>query len=146
MVRSKQILILALMLLAPLGCGGSSSASVSGTVSLNGKKLVLGTVNLMSADGHPYQGQIDRDGKYSIEKLPHGKYTVMIHSPDPLPPIPPGTPVKKLTPEMEKRQKELEELRSRWVAIPEKYSSFETSTLSIEVGSHAVATEINLTE
>lgn len=66
-----------LALLVACGCG-SSGNSVSGTVSYSsGGPLPKGTVSITAKEGS-YQGAIGADGKYTIENVKSGKYSVAI--------------------------------------------------------------------
>jgi hypothetical protein len=71
----------ALLLLACLGCGGGSSATVSGAVTLDGQPVKQGTVRFVPADGKspPVDAAI-RDGKYSAA-VPPGDAKVEITAP-----------------------------------------------------------------
>ena len=79
---SLQFAILALLILA--GCGRSRDASVSGSVTLDGKPLETGTVTFHPSDGGPAAyGQIGTDGGYSLKTgrqrgIDPGEYVVTV--------------------------------------------------------------------
>jgi len=136
------------LLLCQPGCS-ARAAKVSGTVvyndTINDYPLIWGTVNLMSEDQKPYQGQIQPDGTYVINGVPFGKYAVMIHSPEPNPAAADARK-KKLSPQIEKKIKEKAEFRNKWFAIPERYSDFTQSGLVLKVEQANTTFDIKLTE
>ncbi len=64
-----------------MGCGGTGD--VSGQVRYKGKPLVCGTVQFEASDKTFKQGNINRDGSYSIEGVPAGETRVAVNSPNP---------------------------------------------------------------
>ena len=81
--------ILSLGLLVIPGCGGEKSGvQVKGTVVDNGQPLSLTDqdyilIELSSADGKSYTGQLNKDGSFAIENeegVPPGKYKVTMTS------------------------------------------------------------------
>ena len=61
-----------------LGCGGSSQATVSGKVTLDGQPLPSGTISFVPADGATATaGKPIADGAYSVE-MPPGPKRVQI--------------------------------------------------------------------
>jgi len=96
------------LLLALTGCGAPES-TVSGTVTLDGKPLSLGTVTFHpQAEGTPGYGEIDADGQYNVQTnsgggLVPGDYmiTVVALEPSVVPTDPKAmpSPGKRLTPE-----------------------------------------------
>lgn len=105
------------------GCGGNGATEVHGTINSNGKPVTFGRINFQPAEGHPLGGAIEPDGTYRYE-LPPGEYKVRIDAPSPTAVYkegdPPPTPGRQ-----EPRQ------------APAQYASFETSGLSLTVGSES---------
>jgi hypothetical protein len=65
------------------GCSskvGSTPASLSGTVSLNGTPLKGGTITFHPKEGGVYPTYIKEDGSYSIASLPVGEVAVAIET------------------------------------------------------------------
>jgi hypothetical protein len=77
----EKVLLLAIMAVA----GGCSSAerpaTVTGTVTFDGKPVTGGTIGFIPADGRPYQGDIQADGSYRVENVPLGECIVIINPP-----------------------------------------------------------------
>jgi hypothetical protein len=131
------------------GCG--QKAHVYGTVALDGRPLVWGSVNLMDAGGHAFQGQIQPDGKYEIDGVPYGKFSVMISNPDPRPPLwKRQVSAEAIQARKDKKPreltKELKEFHSKWFAIPDKYQDYNQSGLSLDVNRSSVIFDIPLTQ
>src|SRR5437016_971617 len=80
------------LFLSLCGCG-QSRGKVSGTVSLEGKPLTLGTVVLTREGTAPINAVIAKDGTYTVQDVPYGKILVTVFSPDPAP-EPPTKPPK----------------------------------------------------
>jgi hypothetical protein len=72
--------------LALAGCGGIYDATVSGTVSLDGKKLTVGTVSFHPVAGGPASyAQVSSDGTYAVQTgreqgLKSGDYVVTVEA------------------------------------------------------------------
>lgn len=75
------MLVLGLLIASVAGCG-QREANVGGRVTFQEKPVVFGTVTLMAEDGVPFQGQIQPDGTFLVERVPLGTYRVAVHSPD----------------------------------------------------------------
>lgn len=76
---------LALGTLALAGCGSSTSAEVSGLVTVDGKALETGTVTFTTQDGSVQAaGQIGTDGRYTVaggeQGLPPGEYVATVNA------------------------------------------------------------------
>jgi hypothetical protein len=67
MIQVRQFLGLVLVVLT-VGCGttGPEVASVSGTITLDGKPLENATVTFQPVSGRPSFGTTDKDGKYEM--------------------------------------------------------------------------------
>ena len=74
-------ILLAIGLLGATGCG-ASVGSVTGLVTYNGGPLKGGSVTLIPMDGsgESFSGQIQEDGKYTIERIKSGKYKVCVET------------------------------------------------------------------
>jgi len=68
------------LVLAAIGCGGPSSSSVSGKVTLSGQPVTKATVNFYNpTSGVAASAELGADGAYKIaENLPPGSYKVSI--------------------------------------------------------------------
>jgi hypothetical protein len=114
--------VLALLLAA--GCGGGSTGSVSGTVTLGSDPLKEGTITFTPADG---KGQTVsapiKDGKFSAS-LPVGDMKVQISAPRPT-----GKKRKMYDTPDSPEVEEMGEL------VPEKYNTQSTLTLKVKGGS-----------
>jgi hypothetical protein len=66
-----------------VGCSGSAGtgASMSGKVTLDGKPIVAGTIQVMpnSGQGQPVGGSIT-NGAYSLKDAPLGKVTILLQA------------------------------------------------------------------
>lgn len=124
-----------------VGCG-PSTVNVTGTVTMAGKPVVWGTVNLLAENGQTFQGQIQPDGKYTVQGAPLGTLKATVFSPDPLPPSS-GAPRKEA---LSAALSGKAELRARWFPIPDKYSNFESSGLAVNAGRNPTQFDITLKE
>jgi hypothetical protein len=133
--------IAALLPLCASGCG-SSTATVEGTVSIQGKPVKSGSVIFYCQDKQIVRGLIV-DGQYTIPNVPcgHATVTVQAHAKVPsglrldqrLPPIVNGPipgPIEATSPS--------------FVSIPPRYSHPEESGLSIVIDSAHVTYGIDL--
>jgi len=78
---SRWLLLLGLISLAGLGCGGPKTASVSGKVSYKGAPLKGGSVTFLSAaDKKGITTPIGEDGAYTFDKLTTGEYKVGVET------------------------------------------------------------------
>jgi hypothetical protein len=139
------VLLFSALLLSSLGCSPPTS-KVSGTVKLNEKTVVWGTVNLQSADGKTFQGQIQPEGTFTIEMVPLGQYKASVVSPDPSP-APKAKRKEDINDEkLEAARKETGELRSKWFALPKRYADFDKSGLTVNVDQPIVVFDVPLKE
>jgi hypothetical protein len=78
--------LIVLLSLFTIGCGGSSLSSLTGTVTLDGKPLDTGTLQLIPDDNNAVKqpsGAMITDGKFEVPAklgIPEGVYTVRISS------------------------------------------------------------------
>lgn len=70
------ILLLSLPILTS-GCG-DSVGTVSGTVTYQGKPLTGGSITFLPKEGLAVNGTIDKDGTYSVAKVPAGEVKISI--------------------------------------------------------------------
>jgi hypothetical protein len=75
------IVVAGALLTLSAGCGGIGD--VSGTVTYKGKPLVFGTVQFEASDKTFKQGNIERDGSYSVPGVPVGEAKVAVNSANP---------------------------------------------------------------
>ncbi len=96
--RAATALALAVLCAPASGCG-SGTATVSGTVTFQGKPLTSGSVALYCADKQILHALIDSAGRYSIPKVPLGavRVTVQTHRKAPLGLFTAAQPPKMLT-------------------------------------------------
>jgi hypothetical protein len=119
--------------IAPLSGCGFKSASLSGTVTYQGKPLTGGSVILYCEDQQIVRGIISPDGAYSIPNVPRGpcRVTVKTHTPIPsgfslnqeLPPVEDG-PIPPWAGRAH---------RGAAANIPERYAIPEESGLTVNV-------------
>src|SRR5436305_5324907 len=67
---------------AVAGCG-AGKGDLSGTVTYQGKKVVLGTVVAVGSNGIPQTVNISEEGTYAVKDLPAGPIKFAVHSPEP---------------------------------------------------------------
>ena len=111
--------LLGLLSVALVGCGGSGAGgtTLKGAVSYKGAPVTSGVINFVKSGDRPLGGGIKPDGTYEFE-LPPGDYQVLINAPAPLPPD----------------WKEGDPLPRKPPLVPENFSSFGTSGLTVTVG------------
>jgi hypothetical protein len=80
-MRSMGSALASALLTLVVGCGGTGD--VSGKVTYKGKSLVFGTVQFEASDKTLKQGNIEKDGSYSIQGVPVGEAKVAVNSPNP---------------------------------------------------------------
>ena len=154
---------LGLLLLFPLVAGcGSGSGKVSGTVLFNGTPLPGGLVTFRPADPkrNTISVELDEQGNYEVV-LPAGQIKVCIDNRElePQPAAPPSGLPAELSPEIRqklssgpkpdnpppKSPNARETLPGRYVKIPDKYYSIETSGLEFTVRGGEQKQNIELT-
>ena len=132
-----RILVVGLLL---AGAGCTQQGTVTGKVSYKGKKIPGGTVDFMTvAGGHVVHGNIDRDGNFTVSKVPPGMVKIAVHAAVP-PPAPPGgmkrpaggpMQMPAASTMMEGADRPLDP--SEYVKVPEKYTDIENSGLTYDV-------------
>jgi hypothetical protein len=84
--RNVAVVVSAFLAIALGGCGGTYESTVSGTVSLDGKKLTVGTVSFHPIAGGPASyAQVNSDGAYAVQTgreqgLKSGDYFVTVEA------------------------------------------------------------------
>jgi hypothetical protein len=76
-------LVVGLGFLALVAAGCQGTGDVSGKVTYKGKPLVFGTVQFEGSDGRLCQGNIGRDGSYSVTGVATGEANVAVSSLNP---------------------------------------------------------------
>ncbi len=133
---------LALLTLGAIGCGGEKG-DLSGTVSYNGKPVVLGSVLLIGADAKPRTAWIEADGTYHFDDVPAGEAKLAVFSPDPAK----QDKSRKKQAELKKKRLEKDKSlppepdspalpavdRTKWFAVPALYSDIDHSGLHVTI-------------
>jgi hypothetical protein len=131
-------------MLAPLTGCGDRAASVSGTVTFQGRPLNGGSVILYCKDEQIVRGIIGADGSYSIANVPRGscRVTVKTHAP-----IPPGFHLRQSLPPVEDGPIPPPQANSLAIptTIPERYAMPEESGLAVDVNRPHTLFDITLT-
>lgn len=125
--RSMTALLLPVLLLAAIGCGGNKSGTVSGTVTFQGKPMPGGYINFYSvtSDGRlltQKSGSIGGDGAYSVDKVPVGDVKITVQPP-------PG----ELKTDMTDKKGSLPKRGPPPVTLPDKYQDVERTDLKYTV-------------
>jgi hypothetical protein len=131
MERQTITLAAACLLLGLTGCG-KGQATISGTVTFEGKPLKFGSVFMVGEDRESHSSEIGADGTYRIEKVPFGNARVVVSSIDPqenlVPAFPnnrPGALGPKLPPGRVNNE--------GWFPIPADYGDLNKSGLTLTV-------------
>ncbi len=125
---------LSLSLTLLVGCGGTSTGTLSGTVTFKGDNLKGGEVIVVAADGKALRGEIKADGTYSIPNVPVGaaKLGVDTSSAKPLK-LPKGAKLPTKGPEGGGYDVGIVTTGDRYVAIPDRFKDVEKSGLTVQV-------------
>ena len=129
-------------LLALLGCSGDGlpdMVPISGSVSYRGRPLDHGTVMFIPtrSGGRQASGRIESDGTYELttqqqgDGAQYGEYKVVVHSLEPHPGEPSRMEYEALAQAGIERKQE----------VPQKYTSPESSPLSVTVDANHSGTE-----
>lgn len=119
-----------MVLFALSGCG-AGGASVSGTITYQGKPLPTGAVTFSGGEnGSVTVSSPISNGKYSMSEVPVGPVKISVTTPPPSPPPPPGTPAAAPPTET--------------IPIPQKYAIADQSGLTYTVKSGTQTHDINL--
>jgi hypothetical protein len=118
--------LLALLSCAVAGCG-SGFAEVSGTVSCDGKPLPFGTIQFLGQDGVPRAADVRPDGTFSVQ-VPVGEAKVLVSCIDPGARRPAGGSASR-----DGRAAPRSGSSRNGSLIPQRYSDWNTSGLSVSV-------------
>jgi hypothetical protein len=133
--RRWQLVLLILLGLVVVGCSGRGN--VSGKITYQNKPLVFGTILIQGSDGKAAQGNIAKDGSFTVRGLATGSAKVAVNSPNPrsITLIPNKNPNYPQEPYPD---------APGWFAIPNQYESVSTSPLTITVrgGNNTVVIEL----
>jgi hypothetical protein len=132
------------VVLGAVGCGSSSTGTVSGKVTYKGAPLKGGTVTFVNKQQSSL-AEIQEDGSYKAEKVPTGDATISVETTSLKPPNqmamknrpPAGAQGGPKMPDYEARAK-------RYIQIPDKYSDAQQSGLKYTVKSGSQEFEIKL--
>ncbi len=126
-----QVSLILVVTLALCGCGGSGgSGKVTGRVTYQGRALKGGRVIFEDAKGHVAMAEIDKNGDYTAENVPLGEVKIKVETsylkkrasqPSYSPPAGDNGSYRPPSPEG---------ALERYVAIPRKYESFESTDLT----------------
>jgi hypothetical protein len=133
-----------LLTLGAAGCG-NAKGDLSGTISYNGKPVVLGSVFLIGTDDKPRTAWIESDGSFRFADVPVGEVKLAVYSPDPVK----QDKRRKSDSKRPRRQRPVEpELpavdRTKWFAIPAEYSDVDHSGLRVTITSGPNTYPINM--
>ena len=122
-----------------IGCGSSGTCVVSGKLTIKGKPVCTGSINLLAANGDIVTGGIDADGNYMVINAPVGVVKVAVVSEKPIGPGPisakrePGSPPPTAAP-----------VTLNWVPVDAKYADPATSGKEITLKSGSNVINIDL--
>ena len=114
------------------GCS-KSLGTVTGTVTLGGAPLPAGVVSFLAEDGTVVTAYVDTKGTYRVDDVPVGLARVTVYTASKLDPGAMGEVLKNHGREPGKF-KAMPKSGPPPVAVPQKYSTPETSGLSVTVG------------
>jgi hypothetical protein len=134
--RNRISTFVAFAILAAAGCG-PRTGDVVGQVTCDGKTVASGSVMIVASDSLAYHGVIDREGNYTISKVPIGPGKMAVFSPGPddynKPFLPPQIFTKAKNESL--KPPPFPGDRKKWFPIAEKYQKFEESGLTVTVTS-----------
>jgi hypothetical protein len=128
--HAKALLVLLLVLPIP-GCGGGrAAATVTGTVSYQGKPLPAGKISFWGPNEQVASTLIGEDGSFEASNVPLGLVKVAVSTP-----LPPPPEIVKAAKEGKRRfgKGNLISVDTNAVSIPAKYSDPAKSGLSLTV-------------
>src|SRR5262245_53888184 len=120
-----------------VGCGGPGKGNLEGTVTYQGKNIVMGSVTAIGYDKVPVMASIDENGHYILIDVPAGPVKLSVDSPEPPPDKPGGNP--NLTfPEGRGADKKRRAAggaptRAKWIKLPPQCADPETSGIETVV-------------
>lgn len=112
------------------GCSPTTTGSVEGRVTFNGKSVGTGLVVFVAPDGHAtLPAAVQADGTFRIPKVPIGLMRVSFDNPPP-----PSFPAAvRSTGEEDPETTALREQAKRFIATPLRYKDPASSGLSFEI-------------
>jgi hypothetical protein len=127
------------------GCGGGSKASVSGKVYYKEAPLKGGNVTFVGPNNQSYLAEIQKDGSYTVEKLPPGEFKIAVETNSLKPP---NAFVLKNKPPADAgggyKPPDYEARAKRFVPIPERYMNPDQSGLAYAAKGGKQAYDIKL--
>jgi hypothetical protein len=115
-----------------VGCGGQATGTVSGKVTYQDGPVKGGQVVFAAANGHSVLADIKEDGSYVAEKVPVGEAKIAVQTRSLG--VTASMPKRSLPPEKQQGGRmSPEEAKRRFVQIPERYETTETSGLTYTV-------------
>jgi len=122
-------LLATLLVLAAAGCGSSQTASLSGTVTLNGEPLAKGHISFTPDDDQGGTAGADvENGRYQIANLKPGTYHVQIVG------VPSGPVIMPDSPEAKRKLTDAE-IRAMINPLPGDVSG-NNETVEVKAGAH----------
>jgi hypothetical protein len=145
----RRIPFMTMLALGAVGCGGSN-AKVEGTVTYQGRPLVLGSVMLFANNDASRVGGINSDGTFSVEGLSAGTYRIAVTSVErkkkkKLQRTNTGEPISE-EPSSNSDEGKTAASTPGWFPIPERYGNVDESGLSVSVGKGTLQFDIKLTD
>jgi len=119
--------------LGALGCQGRGD--VSGTVTFGDRPVKFGTVLFEGSDGVARQGNIEKDGSYSVRDVASGQARVTVNSPNPR--------SITMTSKGDRKPEPFPDVPD-WFPIPREYGDLATSglTYTVKGGSNTINIEL----
>jgi hypothetical protein len=111
------------------GCG-PGRGDVNGQITYQGRRLLQGSLQVLPADKVIRYAFIE-NGSFHLRGLPAGAARFAVNSPDPRA----QRVARRGSEHREKVEAGTAARADKWFAIPEKYASFETSGLALEIHS-----------
>lgn len=118
-----------------IGCGGGSTAKVTGKVTFNDKPLPGGTVIFQAPDQKAQHVPIQSDGTYTYDKAPLGEFQVGVNPPaggNPLGSLPKGVKLPANIP-ADHPQAKLYQQGGEAINIPQKLRDPATSEIKVTI-------------
>jgi hypothetical protein len=151
---SVRFLILVLGGVFLTGCGGKPVGRIAGQVTLNGEPVKVAKVTAYNDKEEILAQSMVIDGNYELADLPLGPVTLIVqtHTPDgqPITNVRPPRDYEKTMPaqarkDIEKKEREGQELPTTLTPVPLKYTSAKQSDLKVTVEKGSAAYDIAMT-
>jgi hypothetical protein len=132
--RAGAFVATAIGLLLLSGCGGGEEVTtLQGKVTYKGQPVTAGLINFMVEGGRPQGGGIQSDGSYQFD-LPPGDYKIRIDTPRP------NAAGSAESSAVTGAAAQTAAAPASAVTLPPEYAGFETSGLTVTVGSDSPQT------